>query len=115
MTNVPTTDEQLPELPDSVRVPLDELWADAEYLITRVVDKTLDQAAFVALIKQRINDGKNAAREAIAAVVAELRDEKLVSQEWFDRAYAAEAERDALQAELITLRSSVQNVNDSNG
>lgn len=70
MTN-PTTDEQLPELPDSVRVPLDELWADAEYLIARVVDKTLDQAAVVALIKQRIDDGKNAAREAIAAVVAE--------------------------------------------
>lgn len=46
------------ELPDNIRVPLDEVWADAEYLITRVQEDSSFRPAAVESIKRRIDAAK---------------------------------------------------------
>lgn len=57
-------------LPDAVRVPLDSLHADAEYLCARLLDKSLTREEVVTAIRFRI-DAAKAALTAAAGVVKE--------------------------------------------
>ena len=57
-------------LPDAVRVPLDSLHADAEYLCARLLDKSLTREEVVTAIRSRI-DAAKAALTTAAAVPTE--------------------------------------------
>lgn len=100
MTNTPTTDEQLPELPD---------WMD-HYVIPW--DSQDGNLGFNAVTDQYLRDRMRAyAREAIAAVAAERNEYVKAAQmlaidraEFRVRAEKAEAERDALLADALRWR-----------
>ena len=57
--HVKTTPPPLP-LPDTVRVPLDSLHADAGYLCGRLLNGTMTQEQVVASIRRRIDEAKEA-------------------------------------------------------
>lgn len=54
------------ELPDSIRVPLDSLHADAEYLVYRADQGHLTKARIVGTIRERVDAAKAGIRTALA-------------------------------------------------
>ena len=73
MTN-PTTAAIGARLHDAVRVPLDSLHADADYLVSRVLSGSLTKDQIVVTIRERID----AAKAALASAVQQPADYAMV-------------------------------------
>ncbi|MGC3004073.1 hypothetical protein ACPF8X_38280 [Streptomyces sp. G35A] len=58
------------QVPDSIRVPLDSLHADAEYLLARLLAGTLTREQVAGVIRDRIDAARNAVIEALSGVQA---------------------------------------------
>ena len=61
-------------LPDAVRVPLDSLHADAEYLCARLLDKSLTREEVVTAIRSRIDAAKAALTTAAPVAQGDAED-----------------------------------------
>lgn len=59
--------EAISELPDDIRVPLDELWADAAYAFGRVASDGSCAGMFVESTRRKLDAAKTAIKKALAA------------------------------------------------
>lgn len=91
------------QVPDSIRVPLDSLHADAEYLLARLLAGTLTREQVVGVIRDRIDaarleiDGLHARVQELGAMLRENRSKRIVALETENLGllHALAAEQDA--------------------
>ena len=75
------------QVPDSIRVPLDSLHADAEYLLARLLAGTLTREQVVGVIRDRIDaaqleiDGLRTRVQELGAMLRENRSRRIVELE----------------------------------
>lgn len=81
------TNNQHGQAPDSIRVPLDSLHADAEYLLARLLAGTLTREQVVGVIRDRIDaarleiDGLRTRVQELGAMLRENRSKRIVELE----------------------------------
>jgi site-specific DNA-cytosine methylase len=91
------------QVPDSIRVPLDSLHADAEYLLARLLAGTLTREQVVGVIRDRIDaarleiDGLRTRVQELGAMLRENRSKRIVALETENLGllHALAAEQDA--------------------